>query len=69
MIVLVIAGYAFLIIYEFVPLYKQKLWKVFLVNCVLCAMSITVAIFMSLAIKIPSPAKPIGDFITSIFGR
>lgn len=67
--ILVIAVYALLIIYEFIPLYKQKFWNDFWVNAVLCFFSFIFAILISLNIKIPSPEKPIREFITSIFGK
>lgn len=69
MIVLVIALYALLAIYEFLPLYKQKFWRDFLTNMVIGTFSFTVAILLSLNVKIPSPVKPIEKFIISIFGK
>lgn len=69
MIGLVIIIYFVLAIYEFVPMYKQKLWKEFWINAVLFTTSFTMIILISLNIKIPSPEKPIREFITSIFGK
>jgi hypothetical protein len=69
MFLLVIAAYTILVIYEFIPLYKQKLWKDFLVNTVLGVLSFTTAMLLSFKVKIPSPAVPIKDFIISILGR
>jgi hypothetical protein len=50
-------------------MYKQKLWKEFWINAVLFTTSFTMIILISLNIKIPSPEKPIREFITSIFGK
>jgi len=72
MIVLVVIIYLLLVFYEFVPLYKQnkqKLWPEFWVNVVLGTISFTMAILISLNKRIPSPEKPIREFITSIFGK
>lgn len=69
MIILVIVGYSLLSIYEFVPLYKQKLWCDFWVNGVLGFFSFLIGILLSLGVKIPSPALIIQNFITSIFGK
>jgi hypothetical protein len=62
-------GYSFLAIYEFRPLYKQKLWHEFWVNGVLWFFSLTIALLLCFNVEIPSPEKPIREFITSIFGK
>lgn len=69
MIVLAIIGYTFLVIYEFIPLYKQKLWHDFWVNAILGIFSFTIAILLCLGVEIPSPEKPIRELIISIFGK
>lgn len=66
---LVVIAYAILSIYEFLPLYKQKLWRDFWTNAVLTLLSFTIAVLLSLGVKIPSPEAPIREFITSIFGK
>jgi hypothetical protein len=69
MFVLAIIGYALLAIYEFIPLYKQKLWRDFWANTVIGIFSFTIAILLCLDVKIPSPVKPIRELIISIFGK
>jgi hypothetical protein len=69
MVVLVLFGYAVLVIYEFIPLYKQKQWSDFWVNSILGAISITLALLLSFDIKIPSPARSILDVVNTISGR
>ena len=69
MVVLVIVGYSLLVVYEFVPLYKQKLWKDFYVNTVLGVFSFLIALLLSLGVKIPSPAMAIQGLIISMFGK
>lgn len=69
MVLLVIIGYVLLAIYELVPLYKQKLPRDFFTNAVLSIFSFIFAILLCLNVDIPSPEKPIREFITSIFGK
>lgn len=69
MFLLVIAVYTLLVIYEFIPLYKQKLWRDLTVNAVLSLLSFTAAMLLSFKVAIPSPAVPIKELITSIFGK
>lgn len=69
MIVLAVILYALIAVYELVPLYKQRQWKDFWVNAVLGTFSFTIAILLCLGIDIPSPARPIQEAITSLFGK
>lgn len=69
MFVIVLIGYTILVIYEFIPLYKQKLWRDFWVNTVLAIFSFSIAMLLSFGVKIPSLANPIKDAITSIIGK
>ena len=69
MFVLPIIGYTFWVIYEFIPLYKQKIWNDFWINAVLGISSFTIAILLCLDVEIPSPERPIRELIISIFGK
>lgn len=69
MLVLVLVIYALLAVYEYIPLYKQKLWRDFWTNTVLGFFSFVIAVLLSLGIKIPSPETPIRYAITLIFGK
>lgn len=69
MFILVIVGYAFLAIYELIPLYKQKFWNDFYVNATLEIISFTIVMLLCLNVEIPSPEKPIRELITSVFGK
>jgi hypothetical protein len=69
MLVLVLIGYALLVIYDFVPLYKQKLWRDFYVNAALGTLSFATAVLLSLGVEIPSPAVPIKGVVTTLFGK
>ncbi len=69
MVVLVVTCYLLLAVFEFVPLYKQQLWLDFWVNSALWTFSFIIAVLISLNINIPSPASPIRDVVTPLFGR
>ncbi|MGE5678533.1 MAG: hypothetical protein ACM3ZR_10815 [Pseudomonadota bacterium] len=69
MLALVIIGYVLLVAFDYIPLYRQKLWRDFWANTVIGIFSFAIAVLLSLDVKIPSPVKPIQEFITTIFGR
>ena len=69
MIVLAIIGYALLVIFELIPLFRKKLWCDFWVYTVIGILSFAIAVLLCLEVKIPSPVKPIRDFVVSIFGK
>ncbi len=69
MIIFVIIGYTFLVIFNVIPLYKKKLWTDFWVNSILSVFSLTIAVLLSFNVKIPSPAGPIQHLITLILGK
>ena len=69
MIILVITAYALLAFYEFIPLYRQKLWPDLWVNAVIGISSFIIAVLFCFDVKIPSPVKPIREFIILIIGK
>ncbi|MCL6571497.1 MAG: hypothetical protein K6T88_07395 [Bacillus sp. (in: Bacteria)] len=69
MFVFIFLGYSLLVIYEFVPLYKQNLWRDFWVNAVLGMCSFVCALCFTIGVNVPSPAGPIKEFIESMFGK
>jgi len=69
MFALLLAAYALLGIYEFVPLYKQKQWKDFFVNMVLGILSLCIGLLLSLDVEITSPIHPIKNFVKSLYGK
>jgi len=69
MFVIVFVGYALLGIYEFVPLYKEKMWKEFYVNLGLTLISFTVAFLISINVKIQSPARLFEAIIYTLSGK
>lgn len=69
MFLLVIAAYAVCFMLEFIPLYKKKLRPDLWTNAVLGIISFTVALLLSLNVKIPNPIKPVTEFIEFIIGK
>ena len=69
LIILVVLGYSLLAVYEFVPLYKQQLWRDLWSNAILGILSFSIAMLLCLNVKIPSPEKPLRELIVYIFGK
>lgn len=69
MVYIIIIAYSLLIIFEFAPLYRKKNWLDFWINAVLALMGFTIAVLLGLNAEIPSPEKPIREFIISVFGK
>ncbi len=69
MIIIPLIFYTLLVIYEFVPLYKQKLWRDFWVNLSLGMISFAFAVVIALGVDVPSPAIPIQNMILSLLGK
>lgn len=60
--------YIFFIIIDLIPLYQNKRWKSFWAYSSLLLISYTILLLIVLDVKIPSPAVPIKNAITAIFG-
>ena len=56
------------VIFDLIPIYKQKKWKVFWVYTILFAFSYVNHLLFTLGVKIPSPAVPIKKVVSFIFG-
>lgn len=69
MFIMVLVVYALLGIYEFVPLYKQKLWKDFFVNLGFAIISLTFVLLLSFDVPIPSPLCPVKNYLKFLFGK
>lgn len=61
--------YSILVMYEFIPLYKEKLWRDFWVNSFLGLCSFLFAIALTFGLKVPSPSIPIQRIIEFIIGK
>lgn len=59
---------SFFIVFELIPIYKQKKWKVFWVYAILITFSYVIHILFTIGVKIPSPAVPIKKMVSFIFG-
>jgi hypothetical protein len=69
MLILVIIGYSFIAAFDLIPLYKKKYWRDFWVCMSLWTFGFLLALLLCANVKIPSPEKPVREFITSIFGK
>lgn len=69
MIAMVVMFYAAVFLYDFLPLYHEKKRKEIGVYAILGLLSLGIAVLLSFDVRIPSPEKPIREFITSIFGK
>jgi len=58
--------YALLAVYEFVPLYKEKLWSDLILNAVLWVLSFTIAILLSFNVSLTGPQDFIKEIISFI---
>ena len=67
MFMLVILSYIAIIFFDLIELYKKNIKKDFYIASILCFVSFTIAILLSFDIKIPSPAKPIENFVKYLF--
>ena len=69
MITLAVLGYLLLIFFDIRPLYKKEQWRDFWVNIALTTFSFVITVLICFNVKIPSPERPIREFIVSIFGK
>lgn len=60
--------YILFVIIDLIPLYENKQWKLFCTYTSLLLISYTLLILIVLDIKIPSPAMPIKNAVSAIFG-
>lgn len=69
MLIIVLAAYIIIGVYDLLPLYKDNTHKDFWVEVVLTVISLIAAVLIVLGIYIPSPEKPIREAITFILGK
>ena len=67
MIIIYTIIYIYFIISDLCPLYKEK--KNFMFNLITLTFSYLLLIFIAMGFKIPSPAEPIKNIITAMFGK
>ncbi len=56
------------ILTDLIPVYQNKRWKLFWVYSAIMAFVYVLTIFITMGIKLPSPAVPLRNLITEIFG-
>ena len=60
--------YLFIVIFEVIPLIKSKKKKTLLIYIPTLLFTLTINILFAMGVNIPSPANPIKDAVTLIFG-
>jgi hypothetical protein len=68
LLVMITFACAFFILTDLIPAYQNKQWKLFWVYSAMMALVYVLTIFIALGIKLPSPAVPLRNLITAIFG-
>lgn len=69
MLMLCTMVYTFFILIDVIPIVKNKKWKVLVIYSALICTAYTFSVLTELGIKIPSPANPLKQIVTSIVGR
>lgn len=68
MIFIVLIGYALIVFLDIIPTYKDGTRKEFWVSTGILSVSFVLFILLSFEVQIPSPADPLEQLITTIFG-
>lgn len=67
LLVMITFACAFFVLTDLIPVYQNKQWKLFWVYSAMMALVYVLATFITLGIKLPSPAVPLRNLITEIF--
>lgn len=68
LLVMITFAITFFILLDLIPIYQNKLWKLFWVYSAMMVFLYVLTIFIALDIKLPSPATPLKNAVTTIFG-
>lgn len=68
MVLLILFAYLVIVLVDQVHNYKNGKKKDFYVSCVMCLFSFTIAILLASGLDLPSPVKPIEQWISQVFG-
>jgi hypothetical protein len=61
--------YLVFILFEVIPIIRNKKWKVLVIYMILITVAYTLTVLNDIGVKIPSPSKPIKSLITSVIGK
>lgn len=61
------AFYIAIVVFELLPMYKEKDKKLFWTYAIILIITYTIHLLVVIGIKLPSPADPIKNFITAVF--
>lgn len=68
-LIIIVCVYIVFLLIDFLPLIKEKKWKELVIFSVVFFSSLLISILLIQGVKIPSPAKPIEEIVTAIFGK
>lgn len=68
MILLTLLAYVIIVLIDQVQNYKNGKKRDFYVSCAMCLFSLTIAILLASGLDVPSPVKPIEQWISQMFG-
>lgn len=69
MILLTVMAYVLVILLDQVQVYKNGYKKDFYVSCVMCFLSFMIALLLASGLNLPSPSKPIEQWVGRLFGQ
>ena len=69
LLILCTSVYVFFILIDFIPVVKKRKWKTVAIYSILFITAYTLSMLTELGVKIPSPAVPLKQIVTSIIGK
>ncbi|WP_178024252.1 hypothetical protein [uncultured Paenibacillus sp.] len=69
MILFTVFAYIVVVLLDQVQTYKNGHKKDFYVSCAMCLLSFTVALLLASDVKLPSPSRPIEEWVSLLFGH
>ncbi|MGG6313059.1 hypothetical protein [Paenibacillus macerans] len=67
MILFTVIAYALVVLFDQVQTYKNGYKKDFYVSCAMCLLSFAVALLLASGVKLPSPSRPIEQWVGLLF--
>ncbi|WP_018753371.1 hypothetical protein [Paenibacillus sanguinis] len=68
MVLFTLLSYVVIVLVDQVQNYKNGKKRDFYVSCAMCMFSFTIAILLASGLDLPSPVKPIEQWISQVFG-
>lgn len=68
LLVMLTFAFAFFILADVIPIFQNKQWKLFWVYSAMMVVVYVLSIFIASGKRLPSPADPLKNAVTAIFG-